>query len=63
VQALESTKDFSKHRNSLGLHFGHKWFTHFWCANGFQDFATHFWDQVLSQDVAYINDFPFPRLF
>ncbi len=50
MQALESMKDFSKHRNFLGLHFGHKWFT-------------HFWDQVLSQDVAYINDFPFPKLF
>ncbi len=26
---------------------------------GFQDFATHFLDEALSQDVAHIDDFPF----
>jgi len=35
VQALESIKDFFKHKDSSGLHFGHKWLTHFGCANGF----------------------------
>jgi hypothetical protein len=25
---------------------------------GFQDFAMHFLDEVLSQDVAHINDLP-----
>jgi hypothetical protein len=25
---------------------------------GFQNFATHFWDEVLSQDMAHINDLP-----
>jgi hypothetical protein len=25
---------------------------------GFQDFATHFLDEILSQDVAHINDLP-----
>ncbi len=35
MQALESIKDFSKHKDSSKLHLGHIWFTHFGCANGF----------------------------
>jgi hypothetical protein len=35
VQALESIKDFFKHKDSSRLHFGHRWLTHFGCANGF----------------------------
>ncbi len=35
MQALESIIILFKHKDSLGLHFGHKWFTHFKCANGF----------------------------
>jgi hypothetical protein len=35
MQALESINDLSRHRNSLRLHLGHKWFMHFRCANGF----------------------------
>jgi hypothetical protein len=34
MQALKSFKDLFKHRNSLGLHFGHRWFMHFGCAKG-----------------------------
>jgi hypothetical protein len=34
VQVLESIKDLFKHRDSLGLHFGHKWLMHFGCVNG-----------------------------
>jgi hypothetical protein len=26
---------------------------------GFQDFATHFWDELLSQNVTHINDLSF----
>jgi len=39
----------------------HRWFTHlaytlhFGVLVGFQDFATHFLDEVLFQDVAYID--------
>jgi hypothetical protein len=51
MQALVSIKDLSKHRNSWGLHFGHIWSS--------QDFALHFLDEVLFQDMAKINDFPF----
>jgi hypothetical protein len=32
---LALVRDLSKHRNSSRLHFGHKWFTHFRCVNGF----------------------------
>jgi hypothetical protein len=50
--------DLFKHRDSLRLHFGHKWLTHFGCANGFQDFVTHILDETLSQDVVHIDDLP-----
>jgi hypothetical protein len=46
-----------RHRDSQGLHFGHKWLMHFGCANGFLGFVTHFLDEVLFKDVAYIDDF------
>jgi hypothetical protein len=35
VQALESIKDLSRHKDSLGLHIGHRWPSHFGCASGF----------------------------
>jgi hypothetical protein len=40
--------DFSKHRGSSRLHFGHKWFMHFVCASGFSKlcFATYFLDEA-----------------
>jgi len=27
-----------RHKDYLGLHFGHKWLMHFWCVNGFLGF-------------------------
>jgi hypothetical protein len=41
MQVLES-KDFFKHKNSLRLQFGHKWLTHFGCANGFSELCHAF---------------------
>jgi hypothetical protein len=35
MQTLESIMDLFKHRDFLGLHFGHIRLTHFGCANGF----------------------------
>ncbi len=35
MQALKSIRDLYRHRYSWRLHFGHKWPTHFGCANGF----------------------------
>jgi len=32
---LESIMDIFQHKDSLGLHFGHRWLTHFGCANEF----------------------------
>jgi len=61
MQVLKSFRDFFKHRNSLGLHFGHRWFMHFRCAKGFQDFAMHFLDEALSQDMSHIDNLPFLR--
>jgi hypothetical protein len=58
---LESIKVLSKHINFLGLHFGHKWLTHLGVLMGFQDFTTHFLDEVLFQDVVHIDDIPFFR--
>jgi hypothetical protein len=63
MQALESIRVFFKHIDSLRLHFGHRWLTHlaytfdFGVLVGFQDFATHFLDESLFQDVAYIDYF------
>jgi hypothetical protein len=31
----ESIKDIFQHKDSLGLHFGHRWLVHFGCANEF----------------------------
>jgi hypothetical protein len=58
VQALKSIKDLSRHKDSLGLHFGHKWFTHFGFANGFLGLATHFLDEALFQDVMHVDNLP-----
>jgi hypothetical protein len=54
MQALKSISDISKHRDYLGLHFGHKWFMHFECASGFSRLCHAF--LVLSHDVAHIDD-------
>ncbi len=35
VQALESIMVFFRHRDTLSLHFAHKWLMHFGCASGF----------------------------
>jgi hypothetical protein len=56
VQILESIKDPFKYRDFLGLHFCHKWFTHFGVPMNFQDFVTHFLDGVLSQNMMHIDD-------
>jgi hypothetical protein len=40
------------------MHFGHKWLHILGVPMGFQDFATHFLDETLSQDIAHINDLP-----
>jgi hypothetical protein len=57
MQTLESIKDLSKHKKFLKAVI--------WSQNGlrilgvpmgFHDFVTHFLDEVLFQDMAYIND-------
>jgi hypothetical protein len=58
MQALESIKDPFKHKHSSRLHFGHKWFMHFGCANGYLGFFHTFFDETLFQDMAHIDDFP-----
>jgi len=45
MQVLESIKDFSRHKFFLRLHFGHKWFTHIGCANGFSRLCHAFFGQ------------------
>jgi hypothetical protein len=35
VKALEFIGDLSRHKDSSGLHLGHRWLTHFGCASGF----------------------------
>jgi hypothetical protein len=59
VQVLESIKDLSRHKNSSKLHFGHRWLHILGVPVGFQDFATHFLDEILFQDVVHIDDLPF----
>jgi hypothetical protein len=59
MQALEPIQDLSKHRDSLGLHFGHIWVCILGVLVGFKDFTTHFLDEVLFQDVAHIDDLIF----
>jgi len=59
VQALESIPNLSGHRSSSRLHLGHRCFTYFGCTNGFsQNFATHFLDEVLFQDMVHIDNLP-----
>jgi hypothetical protein len=43
VKILESFKDLFRHRDSLGLHFNHKWFMHFGCANRFSGLCHFLW--------------------
>ncbi len=61
VPVLECFKDLFRHRNFCLLHFGHRWSSHFGCANGFLELATHFLDEALSQNMVYINNFPLLR--
>jgi hypothetical protein len=56
MQALESIRDLFRHKDSLGLHFGHRWFLG--VPMGFQNFTMHFLDEILFQDVVHIDDFP-----
>jgi len=53
VQALESIKDLSKHKNSSRQYFGHRWSMHFACANGFSKFCHAFfgWGFILGRDA------------
>jgi hypothetical protein len=54
VQALKSIKDFSKHREFLGLHPSHIWLMHFGCANGFLKLCHTFFGQgFISRHGAY----------
>ncbi len=55
---MESIRVHSRYVNSLRMHFGHKWLHILGVPMGFQDFATHFLDETLSQDIAHINDLP-----
>ncbi len=45
MQVLKSIKDLFKHKDSLGLHFGHKWLTHFECVNALLGFY-HPWNFI-----------------
>jgi len=60
VQALESIRDFSRHKNSLGLHFGHRWFMHFGYANGFLGLCHTFfgWSSILGHGTYQWFSFP-----
>jgi len=54
MQALEFIKDLFKHKDSLGLHFDHKWLTHFGCVKGFSGlFHTFFGWGFISKHDAY----------
>jgi len=61
VKALESFRVLWRYRDSLRLHFGHRWLTHFWCANGFSRLCHAFfkWGFILGRG-AY-QWFSFPR--
>jgi hypothetical protein len=54
MQTLESIMDLFKHRDFLGLHFGHRRLTHFGCANGFLGlYHTFFRWNFISRHGAY----------
>ncbi len=57
MQVLKSIRDLSKHKESLQLHFGHTWITHFGYANGLLGFCHIFLDKALFQYVIHIDDF------
>ncbi len=62
MQVLESIMDLFKHRNYSRLHFGHKWFTYFRCANGFSGLChTFFGWGFISGCGAYQWSFFFGR--
>jgi len=53
VQALESIKDVYKHKDFLGLHFGHRWLCILGVPMGSQNFVTQFfkWGFILECDA------------
>jgi hypothetical protein len=62
MKALESIKDLFRHRDFLGLYFGHRLFTHFGCANGFLGlYYTFFGWSFISRRGAYWQSFPLGR--
>ncbi len=60
MQVLESIKDLSKHRDSIKLHLGHKWFTHFGCVSGLLRFGHTFfgWGFILGYGAYEQSSFP-----
>ncbi len=48
MQTLGSIKDLSKHKDSLGLHFGHRWPLHFGCVCGFSGLCHAFFGRDFS---------------
>ncbi len=54
MQALESIKVLFKHIDFSGLHFGHRWLTHFGCVSGFSRFCqTSFGWNFISRHGTY----------
>jgi hypothetical protein len=51
MQVFESIKDLSQHNYSSKLHFGHRWLTHFRCANGVSRLCHAFfkWNFILGR--------------
>jgi hypothetical protein len=61
MQTLEFIKDFFKHNDSLGLHFGHIWLMHFGCASGFSDLCHTFFGWGFTSKHGTHWWFSFPR--
>jgi hypothetical protein len=58
MQALKSINDLSKHKIPQSSTFVTNGLRILGVLMGFQDFAMHFLDEVLSQDVAHIANLP-----
>jgi len=58
MQALESIRVLSKYRDSSRMHFDHKCLRILGLSVSYQNFATHFLDEVLFQDMVHIDDLP-----
>ncbi len=60
MQALQSTGVLFRHKDSLGLHFGHKWFMHFGCASGFSELCHAFfgWGFILRHGAYWWSSSP-----